>query len=137
MHTGSHFSLTVSLSTPAPAQGAPVDTAATPPCFGYYTRLPLQAHPPPSQPTAHFGLEQMHKTQRPSPTCILLNYNKNSSTSPLQHLFTSLLILNTRTTRNTSQSMFAIRPLQNKGYKHSNAFDSSGAQHIPDRPSSP
>lgn len=118
-------------------------TAATPPCFGYHTRLLLQAvadsrltlHP--ANPAARFRLEQMHKIQRPSPTCILLNYNKNSSTSPLQHLFTSPLILSTTTTCNTSQSMFAIRPLQNKGYKHSNAFDSTRDKHIPVPPSSP
>lgn len=53
--------------------------------FGYHTRLLLQARPPPSQPAAN-SLEQTNKTQRPSLACTSLNYNKNSSTSPLHCL---------------------------------------------------
>lgn len=43
VHTRSHSSLTLSLSTPASSQAAHVDTAASPPCYGYYTRLLVQA----------------------------------------------------------------------------------------------
>lgn len=117
-----------------------MDTAATAPCFGYYTRLLLQAVADSRltlYPANLLHTSGWNKQTKPRDLHQAVFHSTTIRAPPLQHLFTSPLILNTRTTYSTSQSMFAIRPLQNKGYKHSNTFDWSGHQHIPVHPSSP
>lgn len=118
-----------------------MDTAATPPCFGYYTRLLLQAvadsrlilHPANLLHTSGWNKQtkprDLHQPAFHSTTARTPLLHSSPSTSPL--------IWNTRTTYSTSQTMFAIRSLQNKAYKHSNTFDLSGHKHIPVIPSSP
>lgn len=141
MHTRSHSSLTLSISTPASAQGAGVDTAATPPCFGYHTRLLLQAladsrlalHP------ANLLQTAWNKQTKPRDLHQPALHSTTIRTPPLLHstVYLSPYLEHQNHTQHITINACNWIPTKQGIHKHSNISDVSGQEHIPVHPSSP